>query len=166
MASIYSSRPPGGFRLDGGPDPGSTSLMEDCTALVAHTMRWTWRTCGQSVGVSLRNFCMQRARNLRRELAPRRLFSLPHILVAFWLLLLLWGERWVFATRVQRCRWDQWENWVGCRGFFGPRHGTRVLTLRAHCSQQAQLLTMPSSLPTPSSSTRILTQGGLGRSPR
>jgi hypothetical protein len=46
----------------------------------------------------------------------RRLVSLPHIFVVIWALVLLWGERWVFESAVQACRWENWERWVS-RGF-------------------------------------------------
>lgn len=49
---------------------------------------------------------------LRRNLAPRRLFSLPHFLVVVWMVILLWGERWVFDSKVETCSWDHWEKWV------------------------------------------------------
>jgi hypothetical protein len=42
----------------------------------------------------------------------RRLLSLPHLLVAVWALLLLWGERWVFRSSVNECEWGNWERWV------------------------------------------------------
>ena len=47
---------------------------------------------------------------------PKRLLSLPHLFVAVWVLLLLWGERWVFESAVQACEWERWERWVSrCR---------------------------------------------------
>lgn len=49
---------------------------------------------------------------LRRNLAPRRLFSFPHFLVAVWIVILLWGERWMFDSKVETCSWDHWEKWV------------------------------------------------------
>ncbi|KFA72297.1 hypothetical protein S40288_02456 [Stachybotrys chartarum IBT 40288] len=48
---------------------------------------------------------------IRRNLAPRRLFSFPHLLVACWMTILLWGERWVFEAKVGSCDWDHWEHW-------------------------------------------------------
>ncbi|OAA54347.1 Glycoside hydrolase, family 3 [Niveomyces insectorum RCEF 264] len=50
-------------------------------------------------------------RQLRHQLTPRRVFSVPHLLVAVWVLVLLWGERWNFAAKVARCDWDHWEKW-------------------------------------------------------
>ncbi|TVY65647.1 Cell division control protein [Lachnellula suecica] len=41
----------------------------------------------------------------------RRLASLPHLLVAVWVLLLFWGERWVFWGAVKECEWGRWERW-------------------------------------------------------
>lgn len=42
----------------------------------------------------------------------RRLLSLPHIFVVLWVLLLLWGERWVFQRSIEDCEWGKWERWV------------------------------------------------------
>jgi hypothetical protein len=43
---------------------------------------------------------------------PRTWANLPHALVAVWLFMLLWGERWVFQSALQQCRWEGWERWV------------------------------------------------------
>ncbi|XDG08767.1 hypothetical protein ABKA04_008382 [Annulohypoxylon sp. FPYF3050] len=48
---------------------------------------------------------------VRRNLTRRRLLSFPHVLVVFWMLVMLWGERWIFASRVRSCDWDHWEDW-------------------------------------------------------
>lgn len=48
---------------------------------------------------------------LRRNLTSRRLWSFPHLVVVFWVLILLWGERWVFDSKVASCDWDHWEDW-------------------------------------------------------
>jgi hypothetical protein len=47
---------------------------------------------------------------------PRRLLCLPHLLVLAWLLVLLWGERWVFQSAIKACEWSQWERWVSLSG--------------------------------------------------
>lgn len=44
---------------------------------------------------------------------PRHLLSLPHALVVVWVVVLLWGERWVFRKAVEECEWGSWERWVG-----------------------------------------------------
>ncbi|KAM3433800.1 hypothetical protein MY4824_005794 [Beauveria thailandica] len=51
------------------------------------------------------------AHQVRRNLVARRLFSLPHALVAIWIVILFWGERWVFDSKVENCSWDHWEQW-------------------------------------------------------
>ena len=48
---------------------------------------------------------------IKRNLAARRLLSFPHLLVLFWIVILLWGERWVFDSKVERCEWSSWEKW-------------------------------------------------------
>lgn len=60
---------------------------------------------------------------LRRNLVARRLLSLPHALVAIWVVILLWGEYWVFDGKVETCNWDHWEQWVS--------HRRRVAQLRS-----------------------------------
>lgn len=49
---------------------------------------------------------------IRRNLTSRRLLSFPHFLFLFWVVILLWGERWVFDTKVEKCDWGHWEDWV------------------------------------------------------
>lgn len=68
---------------------------------------WSW-TRGPGRLLALRI-----AHRVRRNLSGRRLLSFPHLVVLFWVVILLWGERWVFGTKVQSCDWDRWENWVG-----------------------------------------------------
>ncbi|KAG5921293.1 hypothetical protein E4U42_005918, partial [Claviceps africana] len=51
------------------------------------------------------------AHQIRRNLVARRVFSFPHFLLLFWMVILLWGERWVFDSKVQRCEWRNWEKW-------------------------------------------------------
>ena len=51
-------------------------------------------------------------RQVRRNLTARRLLSFPHLLALLWMLLLLWGERWIFTTHVGVCDWKNWEKWV------------------------------------------------------
>lgn len=50
-------------------------------------------------------------RRIRLNLAARRLLSLPHLIFAFWIIILLWGERWKFDSKVETCDWKSWENW-------------------------------------------------------
>ncbi|CAK7198669.1 hypothetical protein SEUCBS139899_001333 [Sporothrix eucalyptigena] len=50
-------------------------------------------------------------RLVRHNLAPQRVFSVPHFLAAFWVLVLLWGERGNFHAKVAHCHWDHWEKW-------------------------------------------------------
>ena len=48
----------------------------------------------------------------RRNLTRQRLLSFPHLIALFWVFVLLWGERWKFATKIRSCDWDHWEDWV------------------------------------------------------
>ncbi|KAG6041108.1 hypothetical protein E4U41_005978 [Claviceps citrina] len=51
------------------------------------------------------------AHQIRRNMVPRRVLSFPHFLFLFWVVILLWGERWVFESKVQKCEWEKWEKW-------------------------------------------------------
>lgn len=55
---------------------------------------------------------LQAGYQFRRNITRRRLLSFPHLLVVLWVFVLLWGERWIFATTVRSCDWDHWEDWV------------------------------------------------------
>ncbi|KAI8624220.1 hypothetical protein F5Y19DRAFT_467955 [Xylariaceae sp. FL1651] len=57
------------------------------------------------------NLIMRGGQQLRRNMVRRRVLSFPHLLVVIWIFVMLWGERWVFASRVQSCDWDHWEDW-------------------------------------------------------
>lgn len=72
---------------------------------------WTMGSGRQSATVLL----LRALRQLQRNMVPRRLLSFPHLLFAFWVVILLWGERWVFDSRVQDCAWRNWEKWVRTR---------------------------------------------------
>ncbi|KAI1259507.1 hypothetical protein F5Y18DRAFT_295858 [Xylariaceae sp. FL1019] len=54
---------------------------------------------------------MNARQQLRRNMVRRRLLSFPHLLVTLWVVALLWGERWLFASKVKSCDWDHWEDW-------------------------------------------------------
>ncbi|KAG6010014.1 hypothetical protein E4U21_000455 [Claviceps maximensis] len=54
---------------------------------------------------------LRTAHQIRRNLVARRVLSFPHFLFLFWMVILLWGERWVFDSKVQRCDWANWEKW-------------------------------------------------------
>lgn len=99
-------------------DPGANSLLDDLAAFLTHCAR------------SLRRFWVDRGRHMilasvaralrqaRRNFTAARLFNVPHLLVVVWIVILLWGERWVFHSRVERCHWSDWENWVSLLNSF------------------------------------------------
>jgi len=47
-----------------------------------------------------------------RSWDARRFLNLPNLLAVSWILLLLWGERWVFESSISSCEWGEWERWV------------------------------------------------------
>jgi hypothetical protein len=48
----------------------------------------------------------------RLAIVRRRLLRLPTAIFALWFFVLLWGERRVFSSSIDACKWDQWEKWV------------------------------------------------------
>lgn len=97
---------------------------------------------------------------MRRNLAPRRLLSFPHALVLVWMVVLLWGERWVFDSKVQDCAWRNWEKWVR------PRCVSACVVVVADSgiiSPKMRSLTTWYSSPTRRSSTRTRTPAARGR---
>ncbi|XP_044719750.1 calcineurin-like phosphoesterase domain-containing protein [Hirsutella rhossiliensis] len=70
---------------------------------------WTWaRGPGRHSATVLTRSVLDR---MGRNLAPRRLLSFPHALVLVWVVILMWGERWVFDSKVEDCAWKNWEKW-------------------------------------------------------
>ncbi|KAK8072566.1 hypothetical protein PG996_005914 [Apiospora saccharicola] len=92
-------------------EPNLQAILEDIVTkaqITARRIRTFWNS---PHGVRLRNVTMKIARQIQLNLAARRLLSFPHLLVALWMLLLLWGEHWIFATKVRSCDWNHWEKW-------------------------------------------------------
>lgn len=105
--------------------PLSDSLL---TTLQTRTRRLLLWICGP--GKQMASLLILAAlRLVRRNLGLRRLFSFPHLLVVFWVVILLWGERWVFDSKVQDCAWARWEKWVS-------RSQARVLFCRPWLSKE------------------------------
>jgi hypothetical protein len=88
------------------------SLADDLTAVLRSRAQrvWNWAKGSGRHSASILGYRI--LDQLRINLSPRRLLSFPHILVVFWMVILLWGERWVFDSKVDSCDWDHWENWV------------------------------------------------------
>jgi len=109
-----------------------SSLARQIPAGLVFASRSAWAIAkgpGRRMAIAM---AWQLLRQLRRNLVARRLLSFPHLLAAFWIVILLWGERWVFQSRVEKCEWSNWENWVSLLD--GPPHPpTRwaLLTARA-----------------------------------
>lgn len=68
-----------------------------------------WNTRGKRATLA---FLLEVAHQLRRNLTLRRISSFPHLMVVIWAVVLLWGERWIFHTKVESCHWSNWEKWV------------------------------------------------------
>ncbi|KAK3310654.1 calcineurin-like phosphoesterase-domain-containing protein [Chaetomium strumarium] len=110
MARPYSSKSDFAYPPRYYPDH-STSLLDDFRALVAQAFRSLvrfWRERGHGVVFAAMWTAVYR---LRQNMAYHRLLSFPHLLVAVWVVVLLWGERWVFHSKVESCDWSYWEKW-------------------------------------------------------
>lgn len=75
----------------------------------AQSLHSFWKARGKRATLA---FLLEVAHQLRRNLTLRRLSSFPHLLVLVWAVVLLWGERWIFHTKVESCHWSNWEKWV------------------------------------------------------
>ena len=95
------------------PDSSSNSLIDDFRAFLIRSYRWFWRFWRERGRRMVQAGMVALARRTRQNLAYNRLFSVPHLLVCVWIVVLLWGERWVFHSKVEDCHWDNWEKWVG-----------------------------------------------------
>lgn len=89
-------------------------------------------------------FLLEVAHVLQRNLTLRRLSSFPHLLVMIWAVVLLWGERWIFHTKVESCHWSNWEKWVlasfpfSCAPLYRHR---KLINTYYLCSRQMPRLT-------------------------
>lgn len=117
-------------------DSDATSVLDDVWALLARAaralVRW-WHERGRQMAVDQ---AVRSARRLRLNLVPHRVVSVPHLLVAAWVFVLLRGERWVFGWAVEECRWEGWERWVswflgGGGGWGGSANGRYSLKVRS-----------------------------------
>ncbi|KAL8302076.1 hypothetical protein RB597_002451 [Gaeumannomyces tritici] len=87
------------------------SIVDELRASAARAMRFAASFARGPAWHLALSLLSRAALQVRRNLTSRRLLSFPHLMVAMWLLVLLWGERWVFGTKVEQCRWDRWEKW-------------------------------------------------------
>lgn len=51
----------------------------------------------------------------KQRFSPRGLFNLPNAFIVIWIIVLLWGERWVFEGSISACQWTNWERWVSLK---------------------------------------------------
>ncbi|KAI1855553.1 hypothetical protein JX266_000418 [Neoarthrinium moseri] len=89
----------------------NTSLAESLLSALQNLLRQGRRYWNGRGRIVAGNLAMQGAHHVSRNLVPRRLLSFPHLLVALWMLVMLYGERWTFTSKVQSCDWDHWEKW-------------------------------------------------------
>lgn len=91
-----------------------SSLLDDLKAFVAYSIRSLWQFWNERGRYLLLAAMVSFLRGLRKNLTYDRLFSFPHLLVVLWVFTLIWGERWVFHSKVESCHWQNWEKWVCC----------------------------------------------------
>ncbi|KAF5492569.1 Uncharacterized protein CGCS363_v010865 [Colletotrichum siamense] len=96
------------FQHSGGSFRDRARPVLNAAARLSQRLWHFWQTRGRRMTISM---LYQAGWQLRQNLTARRLLSFPHLLVCLWMLILLWGERWVFSSRVADCRWSNWESW-------------------------------------------------------
>ncbi|KAI8224384.1 hypothetical protein K4K53_006601 [Colletotrichum sp. SAR 10_77] len=96
------------FQHSGGSFRDRARPVLNAAARLSQRLWQFWQTRGRRMTI---NMLYQAGWQLRQNLTARRLLSFPHLLVCLWMLILLWGERWVFSSRVADCRWSNWESW-------------------------------------------------------
>ncbi|KAK4227478.1 putative cell division control protein [Podospora fimiseda] len=92
-------------------DNSSRSLLDQLRVFIIQSYRWLvrfWRERGRRMTQA---GMVAMAKRTRQNLAYNRVFSVPHLLVILWVVVLLWGERWVFHSAVEDCHWSNWEHW-------------------------------------------------------
>lgn len=99
-----ASYPPGSH------DPGA-SIWDDIMAGSRNMMRRVWIYGNGRGRQKAWALAAKAGHQLRRNMVRRRLLSFPHLLIGLWFLVLLWGESWTFASKVNQCDWDHWEDW-------------------------------------------------------
>lgn len=91
--------------------PSDLSVAEEIYRGAAGLLRLLWKWFK---GPGLHKAAVLVARvlhQIKRNLTARRLLSFPHLLAFFWMILLLWGERWIYTNHVNVCDWKSWEKW-------------------------------------------------------
>ncbi|KAI1174301.1 hypothetical protein F4777DRAFT_554568 [Nemania sp. FL0916] len=91
-------------------DPGA-SIWDEVMAGARNITRRAWAYGHGRGRQTAWNFAVKAGHQFRRNLVRHRLVSFPHLLVGLWVLVLLWGESWTFASKVNSCDWDHWEDW-------------------------------------------------------
>ncbi|KAI1475463.1 hypothetical protein F4774DRAFT_397029 [Daldinia eschscholtzii] len=87
------------------------SICDEIGACVGAMLGQLWGYMNGRGRQAAWNWVTKAAQQIKRNMTRRRLLSFPHLLVGLWVLVMLWGERWVFASRIRSCDWDHWEDW-------------------------------------------------------
>jgi hypothetical protein len=112
--SYYNSSAPPSYKNSHAPSLLARVIAGLPSGLAAQMQRLWDRQNYSSVSTGQKKLPLS-LRQVSKGWNARRLLSLPHLLIAFWLLLLLWGERWVFQSSIKACEWGKWERWVSLR---------------------------------------------------
>ncbi|KAH9894598.1 hypothetical protein F4778DRAFT_747587 [Xylariomycetidae sp. FL2044] len=107
----YSSSTSTSYDYGSRNNPDFQSICDDIYTGVARTLHNLGAYINGRGKHKAWNMLVRGGQQARRNLVRRRLLSFPHLLVALWVLVMLWGERWIFASKVRSCDWDHWEDW-------------------------------------------------------
>lgn len=85
-----------------------TALPHSLAVLLQKILGWTKSTLANSHTLRV----PRTLHEAQQRFHPRRLLNLPNAFIVIWILVLLWGERWVFEGSINECQWASWERWV------------------------------------------------------
>ncbi|KAJ2904527.1 cell division control protein [Zalerion maritima] len=92
--------------------PSSFPTTEQVRQLFTRAVSLLWKWFAGPGRRHAANLSVRFARRIQRNMIIPRLVSFPHLLVAIWVLVIMWGERWVFGSKVEECEWRHWERWM------------------------------------------------------
>ncbi|PHH88113.1 hypothetical protein CDD83_7958 [Cordyceps sp. RAO-2017] len=87
------------------------SMLDELYFAIWQRLRLLWIWANGSGKRAAAVLALNALHQLNRNLVPRRLLSFPHALVLLWMVILMWGERWIFDSKVDNCNWHKWEKW-------------------------------------------------------
>lgn len=139
--AYYSAAYPPRSRRDQFIEPPSiaerffTALPVSLAVLLQKILGWTKHNLANSYTLRI----PKTKQEAQQRFHPRGLLNLPNAFIVIWIIVLLWGERWVFEGSINACQWSSWERWVSvtvCTKFY-----TATDTKAIYSHRQRHLIT-------------------------